>query len=463
MLFSSPVFFVFFVAYFIGHLLTPSRYRVWLIIGGGAIFYSYWNVAYVGLPFFLTLVAFAGALWTNAAEPGIGRRMRLWLSVVVLLAPLCFFKYTNFLFKSIVAPVFELPAVNILDFGLPLGISFITFTLIAYVVDVAQGRYPIEANIKWVTSYVLFFPHLIAGPILRPYELIPQLRLARPAALRWIVPGITVFSFGLIKKLVFADPIGQMVDAVYGNGTGHSAWDYLLAIYGFAVQIYCDFSGYTDMAIGLALMLGVRLPTNFRQPYIAISIADFWRRWHITLSHWLRDYIYIQLGGSRRGTVAMVRNIMITMALGGLWHGANWTFVIWGIAHGIGVALSHLAGRSRIAIHVPRFVSIIVTFHIVTILWILFRAPDLAVAWRIASGPFVAPSNDISGFVAKHAFEIVMVMVFFGVHRFDDQRRFIIFSRRAAAAVLWPVIALMWMLAITVSTGSSAKFIYFDF
>jgi D-alanyl-lipoteichoic acid acyltransferase DltB (MBOAT superfamily) len=281
--------------------------------------------------------------------------------------------------------------------------------------------------------------------------------------LRWIVPGITVFSFGLVKKLVFADPIGHVVDAVYGDAAGQSAWDYLLAIYGFAVQIYCDFSGYTDMAIGLALMLGVRLPNNFRQPYIAISIADFWRRWHITLSHWLRDYIYIQLGGSWRGPVATVRNIIVTMALGGLWHGANWTFVIWGIAHGIGVAIAHLAGRSRILSHVPRFVSIIITFHVVTVLWILFRAPNLDVAWRIASGPFVAPMNDVIGFTARYAFEIVLVMVFFTVHRFDDQRRFIIFSRRAPAAVLWPVIGLMWVLAITVSTGSSAKFIYFDF
>lgn len=462
MLFSSPVFFVFFVAYFACHLVTPPRFRVWLIMIGGAIFYGYWNVAYVGLPFILTVLAFAGALWTNSVKPGGGRRARLWLSVMTLLAPLCFFKYTNFLFRGVVAPIFDLPSVNVIDFGLPLGISFITFTLIAYVVDVAQGPYPIEPKIRWVTSYVLFFPHLIAGPILRPHELIPQLRQARPAALRWIVPGITVFSVGLVKKLVFADPIGHMVDTVYSHA-GSTAWDYLLAIYGFSVQIYCDFSGYTDMAIGLALILGVQLPNNFRQPYTARTLVDFWRRWHITLSHWLRDYVYIQLGGSRRGKFATVRNLIVTMALGGLWHGANWTFVIWGVAHGIGVAITHVVGAGRVWRRVPSFVSIIFTFHVVTALWVLFRAPNLAVAWRVASGPFVAPSNDIMGFATRYAFEIVLVLVFFALHRFDDQRRFIIFSRRSPAAVLWPLIGLMWVLSITISTGSSAKFIYFDF
>jgi len=311
---------------------------------------------------------------------------------------------------------------------------------------------------------VLFFPHLIAGPILRPHELIPQLKLPRFASRRVLLAALAIFSVGLVKKLVFADQIAIAVDNVYAAPEAASQLEHLLAIYGFSLQIYCDFSGYTDMAIGLAMAIGVRLPNNFNSPYVARSIGEFWRRWHITLSHWLRDYLYIPLGGSRRGPTRQAAAVMITMTLGGLWHGAAWTFVIWGVCHGIGVAASHAARRLLPAgLRPPGWLSVLVTFHVVTALWIFFRAPDIATAGAVARGALFGPAADIGAYVEAHAFHLLLLVVFLFAHRFDDHRRIRVFARRSPAALYWPVVALLWVLAIAISTGSSAKFIYFDF
>jgi len=265
---------------------------------------------------------------------------------------------------------------------------------------------------------------------------------------------------------LFADQIADAVDTVYsGRLTG--AIDYLVAIYGFAWQIYGDFSGYTDMAIALALMLGIRLPNNFRQPYCAASIVEFWRRWHITLSRWLRDYIYIPLGGNRHGRTKQSRNILITMAIGGLWHGANWTFLAWGLLHGAFIALSHRMNRvaswRRAVRAVPRWIAVLVTFHIVAAFWILFRAPDMGTAWRVASGPFVAPVGDIAAALSVHGFAIALMVLMAVTHRYDSHGALRLIQRRLRPAVVWPAVACLWAVAIAVNTGSSAKFIYFDF
>ena len=271
-------------------------------------------------------------------------------------------------------------------FALPLGISFMTFTITAYVVDTYRSQYPVEKKLQRLLAYVLFFPHLIAGPILRPNELLPQFSHWTRAIDARFTLGVCLFANGLTKKLVFADIIAGAVDHVYASTAQQlSAWEYLLAIHGFSVQIYCDFSGYTDMAIGTACILGIRLPINFRRPYAAHSIIDFWRRWHITLSSWLRDYLYIPLGGNRNGEGRRLLNLMTTMVLGGLWHGAAWTFVIWGALHGTALVGVHLL-RARLArwnIVVPAWLGILGTFYFVTFAWVYFRAPDIGTAHRV--------------------------------------------------------------------------------
>jgi D-alanyl-lipoteichoic acid acyltransferase DltB (MBOAT superfamily) len=464
MLFSSPTFFVFFALYFVLHLLVPRGYRNYLIIAGSTIFYAWWKVEYVWVPYLLMAIAYFGVQWIAGAREHTARKGRMLITVILLFLPLLFFKYTNFLYRDIVGLAFDVRD-ELLELPLPLGISFITFTLTALVVDTFSSKFPPTSSPRTVLAYVLFFPHLIAGPILRPIELIPQLEHPRGAFAFRTIPAVAIFTLGLVKKLVFADQVAEVVDGIYAKTALPSGTEALFAVYGFAVQIYCDFSGYTDMAIGLALLLGARLPNNFARPYCSTTIIEFWRRWHITLSFWLRDYLYIPLGGSRGSRVRELVNILITMALGGLWHGANLNFVIWGICHGMGVSFVHAFRRlsPRVARQVPSWLGILFTFHFVTLAWILFRAPSLSEAKNVANGLILGGYGDALTFLSKNIFVAVLIVLFILLHRFDDHRRLKWLIRRSRAEITLPFIAACWILAITISHGSSAKFIYFDF
>ena len=463
MLFSSPVFFVFFAVYFALHRLLPRAQGLCLIIAGSTIFYACWRVEYVWLPYLLASIAFLGVLWLDKADDDATRKRRTMATVVALLLPLAIVKYTDFLFRDVIGPLAGFQT-KLLDWPLPLGISFVTFTLVAYVVDVHRRQFQRAESFPIVLAHVLFFPHLIAGPILRPRELIPQLaRLRRPMSLH-PTAAVAIFTMGLVKKLVFADEIATVVDAAYANTAGISAGEALLAIYGFSLQIYCDFSGYTDMAIGLAMLLGIRLPNNFFRPYGAGSIVEFWRRWHVTLSFWIRDYVYIPLGGSRRGRTRTALNVLIAMGLAGLWHGANWTFVIWGALHGAAVAGEHLmGGGTRAVTRLPRWLGILLTFHFVTVTWVFFRAPTVAHAWSMLTAAFAGPWTGSGALLAGHGFHVLLIAAFIALHRFDDHRRVHAATRRFGPEIVWPAVGGLWILAIAVSQGSSAKFIYFDF
>ena len=396
------------------------------------------------------------------------RKRRLLLTIVTLFVPLVFFKYTDFLYRDVLGPLFGFHD-KILDLPLPLGVSFVTFTLTAYVVDIYKGTFAGRVSPTTLTGYVLFFPHLIAGPILRPIELIPQLRHPRSALAAHFYAGLAVFTVGLVKKLVFADQIAAVVDAAYKSDvlSAPTAW---LAIYGFSMQIYCDFSGYTDMAIGLALLIGIRLPNNFLRPYGAFSLIDFWRRWHITLSFWLRDYLYIPLGGNRDGRLRTYVNMIITMTLGGLWHGASWTFVIWGVLHGVGVAFVHffrdLLRRAGFKSE-PRWwniVGLILTFHFVTLLWVFFRAPSFDKARAMLTAAFAGGGWNTAGDLAKaQSGAVLLIGLSLALHAFDDHRMIKLAIRRIRPEIVLPLIVLLWALAMTISHGSSTKFIYFDF
>jgi alginate O-acetyltransferase complex protein AlgI len=463
-LFSSPAFLVFFAVYCCLHLFVPSRRRIWLIIGGSTIFYAWWKVEYTWLPYALMAIAYGGVRWMERANHETGRRRRAAATIVVLFLPLLIFKYTNFVYRDVAGPLLGWRG-TLLHLPLPLGVSFVTFTLTAFVVDTFRRRFPSGQRASTVLAYVLFFPHLIAGPILRPHELIPQLDRPRPATLRRFAVPLAIFTAGLVKKLVFADQIAEAVDLVYTSHAPVTAPAALLAIYGFSAQIYCDFSGYTDMAIGLALLLGVRLPNNFLRPYAAPSLIEFWRRWHVTLSYWLRDYLYIPLGGSRGGPRKEARNVVITMTLGGLWHGANWTFVVWGVLHGVGVLCAHWFKRwfTGPTGALARIAGVLITFHVVTVLWVFFRAASVSDAARVLASPFLGAWIGTGSYLADNVFVVLLIAVFFAVHRFDDHRRIRAAVRYVRPEILWPALGLLWMIAIAVSQGSSAKFIYFDF
>jgi D-alanyl-lipoteichoic acid acyltransferase DltB (MBOAT superfamily) len=401
MLFSSYTFLFQFlpavVLAFAAARLHSPRAGVLVLAGASLFFYGAWRPIYL----LLLLASIAGNFSLGLAMQNQHRRRAIgMLGVALNLALLCYFKYTNFLLDS-AGSLSGVPLPQ-LDIILPLGISFFTFQQIAYLVDVMRGA-RVERDIVSYTLFVSFFPHLIAGPLVHHAEMIPQFKRGRTSRSAVLAArGLAIFAAGLFKKVVIADNLAQFVSPVFahldgGGGVGFSwAW---LATLSYTLQIYFDFSGYSDMAIGLALLFGIRLPVNFRSPYKSTSIIDFWRRWHITLSRFLRDYLYIPLGGNLLGSGRRYLNLMLTMLLGGLWHGAGWNFLIWGGLHGLYLCINHLwqmwrgettkasanvASASRVAV----VASWVVTFAAVVITWVFFRARTLDGAWQMLCAMF---------------------------------------------------------------------------
>ena len=328
----------------------------------------------------------------SSSEPA--RRRLCALAVAGDLTALGVFKYYTFFAESVARVLHSMgfgTALPLLTIALPVGISFFTFQAISYTVDVKRGLIE-PARLLDTAIYLSFFPHLVAGPIVRAREFLPQLAKPRDPEHVAVSAGLTLIGLGLVKKVVIADYLGRtVVDPVFAVPQAYHGPDVLLASYAYAAQIYCDFSGYTDIAIGLALLLGFVFPQNFNSPYRATGFRDFWRRWHMTLSRFLRDFLYIPLGGSRGSRLLTYRNLMITMVLGGLWHGAAWTFVIWGAFHGLGLVCEHAFGGK---LKTPGWLRWFVTFHLVVLGWVVFRAQAVGVAWSFLSrlGSWGAPT-----------------------------------------------------------------------
>ena len=367
------------------------RGGIMVLAGASLFFYGAWRPVYLLL--LIASVAVNFGLGLRMEDP-LRRRAIGTFGVALNLAVLCYFKYTNFIFDSVnTLTGTPLPFFNIV---LPLGISFFTFQQIAYLVDVMRGA-RVERDIVSYTLFVSFFPHLIAGPLVHHAEMIPQFKRGRTGRSSVLAArGLAIFAAGLFKKVVIADNLAQFVSPVFahldagGGVTTPWAW---LATLAYTLQIYFDFSGYSDMAVGLALLFGIRLPVNFRSPYRAASIVEFWRRWHITLSRFLRDYLYIPLGGNRLGEGRRYINLMVTMLLGGLWHGAGWNFIIWGGLHGAYLGINHLWREWRGAARASggsaaKGVCWAITFFAVVVAWVFFRARTLAGAWQMLGGLF---------------------------------------------------------------------------
>ena len=321
-------------------VLRKREHKInWLLLSG-IFFYGYWDYRPLALIGFTSVFDFWLGLKIGAAE-GRNKKLLLTLDVLVNLSILVVFKYYNFFIDSFNFAVgnilsiegYQLRGANII---LPIGISFFVFEAMSYCIDIYRGQLRPYTNWRHFALFIFFFPRMIAGPIIRPADFLPQLE--REIALRWpnIVAGGQMFLLGMTKKLVIADHLAGPVDLVFAHPQNYSPMLIWQAVIAYSIQIFCDFSGYSDMAIGTAKMLGFDLPVNFNLPYIATNISDFWRRWHISLSSWLRDYLYISLGGNRKGEARTYFNLMATMARGGLWHGASWNFVLWGVWHGLG-------------------------------------------------------------------------------------------------------------------------------
>ena len=494
MVFNSYTFIVFFIIILVLHNLPfPWKAKKINLLIASYIFYAAWNPPFILLLWLSTIVDyFVGkALYTQ--ENKYKKRLLLVLSLCGNLGMLCFFKYGGFLLENFTHLVNAIginyhPAKpNII---LPAGISFYTFTTLCYTIDMYKRKSePVKSFLDF-SLFVTFFPHLVAGPIVRPPQLVPQFETPRTATQKQLMQGLLLISLGLFMKVVLADSmLAPAANTVFGATQALHPLDAWMGVLAFSGQIFFDFAGYSTCAIGVASCLGFVLPENFLYPYAAIGFSDFWRRWHITLSAWLRDYLYIPLGGNRKGKFRTYVNLMITMLLGGLWHGANWTFVVWGALHGFYlmvekfiqdfkirlkpepelvpqpqlVVQGFMAPRFLKKIQSSNFLLALLTFFLVNVTWVFFRSPDFTSAWRMLTSMFShVPKGAtlLSNLAIIKVSVIVVCMVIF--HWLMRNTRLLTVANKMP----WWLLGLIWsviLILLILSQESSSSFIYFQF
>ena len=473
MLFPTGAFALFFLVVFAAHWLlvryasrpapafSPAADRV-LLLGASMVFYAAWDIRFCLLLLALGLWAWWMGLVLGALPPAEHRRL-LPGAVAGPLCVLAYFKYADFFIAEAggLFAWFDLEPPALLGVVLPVGVSFFVFQALSYILDVHRGDAEAERSPLNVLVYICFFPHLAAGPIVRAAHFLPQVA-QRPDTSRipFVMAGLLILG-GLAKKLLLANTLAvELVDPVYRDPSGAGALDAWAAFYGYAAQIYCDFSAYSDMAIGVAALLGYHFPRNFDQPYRAASLSEFWRRWHISLSSWLRDYLFIPLGGSRGGEWLTRRNLMLTMVLGGLWHGAAWRFIAWGALHGGGLVLERWLGWRGAKPGWRHWLGVAITFHVVCLGWVLFRAPDLATAGGLLAA--MASAEAAMTVTPKLAALVALALALHLVPG-DWTERLELALRRVPAPAYGLAFGLVLLLVLTLGPAGVAPFIYFQF
>ncbi|NLI53324.1 MAG: MBOAT family protein [Clostridiales bacterium] len=493
MLFNSLPYAIFLVVVFALHWLLPNRFRWIMLLIASYYFYMSWNPELIVLIVLTTLVSYSCALLIERYrgsddKPSHLQKLFLILALVICLGTLFFFKYFDFFSDSVTAilrslslPVHELT----LKLILPVGISFYTFQTLSYVIDVYHGKVPAERHLGIYALYVSFFPQLVAGPIERPQNLIPQIRRERTFEFQPASDGLKWIALGLFKKVVIADSLSVYVDMVYGNLAGFHGLPFIVATVFFAFQIYCDFSGYSDIAIGSAKLLGINLMKNFDSPYLSLSLREFWTRWHISLSSWFRDYVYIPLGGNRKKLPRHLINLMLTFLMSGLWHGANWTFVCWGALHGFYVVAETLIHKIQSRFASPKekkpsqswlssAVRLVLTFTLVCFAWVFFRADSMADAFYGLSNMFEgirSPLHYVADAATKlklDRYDLLIRLLPVGMLAVFDiaNRRTNVFAAmsRWKPVFRWGVyLILIWFILFFPGTGGGSEFIYFQF
>ena len=495
MVFNSYTFIVFFIVILVLHNL-PLSWKVKKInlLLASYLFYAAWNPPFILLLWLSTIVDyFVGKALYNQQDRH-KRKLLLVISLIGNLGMLCFFKYGGFLLENFVNITsafginFHPAKPNII---LPAGISFYTFTTLCYTIDMYKRKSePVKSFLNF-SLFVTFFPHLVAGPIVRPPQLVPQFESPRTATRRQLLQGLMLLSLGLFMKVVLADSmLSGTANTVFNSKDALNMLDAWIGVLAFSGQIFFDFAGYSSCAIGVAACLGFILPHNFLYPYAAIGFSDFWRRWHITLSAWLRDYLYIPLGGNQKGKARTYINLMITMLLGGLWHGANWTFVVWGALHGfylwiekmfqdmrnnslktelvqghkpVVIVNGFMAPRFLKKVQSSNFLLALLTFFMVNVTWVFFRSPDFTSAWRMLTSMFSIVPN---GKVLISTMSIIKVsVIIIGMVAFHWKMRNT-HVLTVADKMQWWLLGLVWsviLLLLILSQESSSSFIYFQF
>lgn len=480
MLFNSLEFVIFFPIVVALYFILKPRYRWILLLAASYYFYMCWNYKYIVLIMFSTVVDYFAGVFMYKWKDQRLRKLLLLGSLTTNLGLLFFFKYFNFFGESV--NVFfarfnifaEVPYYNFL---LPVGISFYTFQTLSYTIDIYRRKQKPEYHFGRFALFVSFFPQLVAGPIERSVNLIPQFRENYKFEYQRVKEGILLMVWGFFKKVVIADRLAEYVNVVYNNPTDHEGLQNVIATFFFSFQIYCDFSGYSDIAIGAALIMGYRLMTNFRRPYFAMNIRDFWQRWHISLSTWFRDYVYISLGGNRVAKWRWYYNLFITFLISGLWHGAEWTFVIWGALHGFYLVFAiwtanirenanRMAGITKFP-GLYKFTQTIVTFVLVYFAWIFFRANNTHDAFLIIANTFRFGGGDtlnLFNFEADLYIGFISIAFLLTVEYFEEFKELYRKHLLTLPKVWkWTILTAMILVILVLGVWQGTDFLYFQF
>lgn len=466
MIFTSLVFLIFFAVVYAAYLGTQRHLRLQnaLLLCASYVFYGYWEWRFLLLIVGSTLVDYWVARRLNGTDDSRRRKRLVALSVVVNLTVLGFFKYFNF-FISSTKTALELAGwtsdLSTLDIILPVGISFYTFQTMSYTIDVYRRRMKPANSLLEFAVFVAFFPQLVAGPIERAQTFLPQIQKPRTITAEGVNAGLFLILWGFFKKAVIADNVAVVANTIFDDVGGYEGLDLLAGVLAFTIQIYGDFSGYSDIARGLAKLMGFELMLNFKLPYFALSPAEFWQRWHISLSSWLRDYLYIPLGGNRGGTVLTYRNLCLTMLLGGLWHGAAWHFVLWGAFHGTILVVYRLVPSPGRPLPgwtvVPRWA---VMFGLTMVGWVIFRAASLQDIGTLLGGLGLQSSSVTAGLYADLLFFSWPLIV---MQVFQHKTRNLLCVTRLPQPVLWVLYGLMLLWLLVFGMSHNTEFIYFQF
>ncbi len=469
MIFSSIEFFVFLALVLAGLSLSRREsLRRNLLLAASYVFYGWWDWRFCFLILVSTLIDYVVGLRLEASTTPQQRKRWLLVSLTGNLGILGVFKYANFFVQS-VAPVLQsmgLPPTH-LNIILPVGVSFFTFQTMSYSIDVYRGQLKATRNFRDFALFVSFFPQLVAGPIVRGSEFLPQLEYIHPMRRSNLRPGFETFLRGFVKKVLFADTLAFYVDPVFAHPAAFASTTVWMAVIAYAGQIYYDFSGYTEMAIGVGKMMGFELPENFRHPYLSLNVTEFWRRWHMTLSRWLRDYLYVPLGGNRKGRARTYVNLMLTMLLGGLWHGASWTFVAWGGLHGAALAghklLLERQGRragAKVGGFPRALASWLATFVFVLVTWVFFRAQTFSEAWVILRKMAFLDAGGARWFYVNAMTVLALGSLLHLWVLLRGERDVSLDFRRPLA---WPAMAGVVLVLLYFAPFGTSPFIYFQF
>ena len=481
MLFCTQKFLFFFLIVFTVYWVTPwPRVRVWILLSASYYFYQSWNAELARIIFLTTVVDYLIARGMTTSARPMRRKALLLLSILGNIAILCYFKYANFFLDSLRQSLEAAGAKSsspVLEIILPIGISFYTFEAISYTVDVFRGKIQAERRLDHFLLFVLFFPHLVAGPIVRAGDFLPQVHRRKVWGWPRMVVGGRLILLGLFKKMVIADRLALLVDPVYANPAGYESAVVWMAVVAYALQIYCDFSGYSDIALGCARLLGYRLQINFAMPFAASNIADFWRRWHISLSNWIRDYIYFPLGGNRASAVRGAFNLILAMTLCGLWHGAAWNFVIFGTLNGIylvghrafRIVTKNMTALRRMLESTPgKLACIALTFLVFSLSLVVFRSasqPDGTTSFEQAGKMFrqlFVPSMGAGSPTPPVVFWTLLATVVIG-HLIALRPNFLSDWNRLPAPVRGFALASFLFVTLILPPETSPQFIYFQF